>query len=150
MAEEENFQNILELLDNKSGLEQFCRVKPDYMSKPSSKMIYIFLGLFFSCFILAFLFILPFIDLLLAAILLSNYLYCLVNFIILTQIDPGYLKQDHKLLELLLKYESSNICPHCNIRKPPRSKHCDVCNTCIMVNCLFRCMTIIVSGSITV
>ena len=35
--------------------------------------------------------------------------------------------------KLLIKYESSSLCPECEILKPLRSRHCEVCNQCVRV-----------------
>ena len=35
--------------------------------------------------------------------------------------------------KLLVKYESSSLCPECEILKPLRSRHCEVCNQCVRV-----------------
>ena len=50
--------------------------------------------------------------------------------------DPGYLymRKDETLLKLLEKgTDSSAICPECEIIKPLRSRHCDVCRRCVGV-----------------
>lgn len=50
--------------------------------------------------------------------------------------DPGYLhkKNGTKLIELLEKgIDCTNICPECEITKPLRSRHCDICNKCVGV-----------------
>ena len=49
--------------------------------------------------------------------------------------DPGYLGKSQKnknnkekrLLQLLKVHESDDICPECMIKKPIRSRHCDIC-----------------------
>ena len=46
--------------------------------------------------------------------------------------NPGYLRvlggrDGRPLLELFEKAECFEICPECEIIKPARSKHCDVC-----------------------
>lgn len=64
--------------------------------------------------------------------------------------DPGYISkgtnakeflvnqiQNFKIIffykQLLEKYEASSLCPECEILKPLRSKHCEICNSCVRV-----------------
>eukprot|EP00828_Plagiopyla_frontata_P012408 TRINITY_DN17083_c0_g1_i2.p1 TRINITY_DN17083_c0_g1~~TRINITY_DN17083_c0_g1_i2.p1 ORF type:complete len:231 (-),score=27.54 TRINITY_DN17083_c0_g1_i2:122-814(-) len=37
------------------------------------------------------------------------------------------------LVDLLEKYDCSQVCPECRIVKPKRSKHCEYCKECIMI-----------------
>jgi len=59
--------------------------------------------------------------------------------------DPGYLTNppnnnnvvylaEHKpLVNLLRSVECFEVCPECEIVKPSRSKHCDICEKCVGV-----------------
>lgn len=50
--------------------------------------------------------------------------------------NPGYLykKPGSNLLKIIEKgIDCSGICPECEIVKPLRSRHCDVCNRCVGV-----------------
>ena len=51
----------------------------------------------------------------------------MINFVFLIFKDPGYLNSNKSLLDLLMKYEPKDICPFCKIKKPLRSRHCDIC-----------------------
>mmetsp|Transcript_8801 Transcript_8801/g.9518 ORF Transcript_8801/g.9518 Transcript_8801/m.9518 type:complete len:522 (-) Transcript_8801:197-1762(-) len=59
--------------------------------------------------------------------------FSLVLFVIVWQTDPGYIEpKDHmSLLQLLMKHNPENVCPHCVVYKPPRSRHCTICNKCV-------------------
>ena len=110
------------------------------MSKPSNKMVILWVCLLMFLFVSQFLFISPFLD------MGINYSYWFLLFIICAQFgfliikDPGYLKSEQNLLNLLMKYEPKDLCPECRIHKPPRSKHCDICAKCIMVKfCTILC-----------
>lgn len=47
---------------------------------------------------------------------------------------PGYLeKPKNNLLALLELHEASSICADCEIIKPERSKHCEICKRCVKV-----------------
>jgi len=51
-------------------------------------------------------------------------------------IGPGYLykKKGETILKLFEKgIDCSLICPECEIVKPLRSRHCDICNRCVGV-----------------
>jgi hypothetical protein len=60
MAAEENFSNIVELLETKSGYEDICSIKPDYLSKASIKMIILFTFLFSIEFMFFFVCVVPY------------------------------------------------------------------------------------------
>lgn len=32
-----------------------------------------------------------------------------------------------------MKYDSSELCPECEILRPKRSRHCEICNRCVYV-----------------
>ncbi|CAD8089631.1 unnamed protein product [Paramecium primaurelia] len=63
-------------------------------------------------------------------------------FIIVWLSDPGkqIKKQDQieqellkSLYEILQRYDAKDICPECVCVKSPRSKHCDICQSCVLV-----------------
>jgi len=47
--------------------------------------------------------------------------------------DPGYINHDksHSLLELLEIFDPNFICADCEIIRPLRSRHCNICNKCV-------------------
>ena len=47
--------------------------------------------------------------------------------------DPGSLKRDTNLdfFMLMCTYEASSLCPECEVIRSPRSRHCNLCNSCI-------------------
>lgn len=47
--------------------------------------------------------------------------------------DPGYIKSDPNLefLDLLEQFEANCLCPECDIIRTPRSRHCNLCNSCV-------------------
>ena len=54
-------------------------------------------------------------------------------FLILCNKDPGYLKSENQtLLELYENYESHLVCPDCKVYRPPRSRHCQCCDKCVL------------------
>jgi len=56
----------------------------------------------------------------------------LITAIIAAWKDPGYLtKPDIPFQELLIKFDSTMLCPECEIIWTQRSKHCSICNWCV-------------------
>lgn len=47
--------------------------------------------------------------------------------------DPGFVKRDDSLefLDLLEQFDPTCLCPECFLIKPPRSRHCNLCNKCV-------------------
>lgn len=47
--------------------------------------------------------------------------------------DPGLITTDPRLnfMELLEEFDNSCLCPECEVIKPPRSRHCNICNKCV-------------------
>ena len=48
-------------------------------------------------------------------------------------IHPGYISKDPNisLMQLLEEFESTEMCPECEVIILPRSRHCNVCNLCV-------------------
>jgi len=60
----------------------------------------------------------------------------LILFLFSWQTDPGYLKPTKNkipILQLLINTECYFVCADCEIVKPLRSKHCELCNKCVQV-----------------
>jgi palmitoyltransferase len=67
-------------------------------------------------------------------IYLGSVSFCLVIFLIISFMDPGYQqKRNESLLELIKTHSPMEICPFCNCAKFPRSRHCDICKRCVLV-----------------
>ena len=56
-----------------------------------------------------------------------------IPYILAVRKDPGKLKADPDIefLELLEKFEPTELCPDCKVIKTPRSRHCTVSNACV-------------------
>lgn len=61
-------------------------------------------------------------------------------FLVLQVKNPGFLTVEAKkkraqatLLQLLAKYDASQICPDCELVKADRSRHCEICRECVSV-----------------
>ena len=48
-------------------------------------------------------------------------------------VDPGYIRKDQNIsmMSLLEEFESTELCPECEVIILPRSRHCNVCNKCV-------------------
>lgn len=69
-------------------------------------------------------------------IFLTMMILSLLFFLISWIANPGYLykKPGSTLLKIIEKgNDCTGICPECEIVKPLRSRHCDVCNRCVGV-----------------
>ena len=57
----------------------------------------------------------------------------LILFVIVCCKNPGYMKKNHEhlLFDLTKSVECYQICPECVVRRPPRSRHCQICNKCV-------------------
>ncbi|CAD8090952.1 unnamed protein product [Paramecium primaurelia] len=69
-------------------------------------------------------------------------LFVWLLFMIIWLSDPGkqILKQENNeqellknLYDILQRYDAKDICPECVCVKAPRSKHCDICQSCVLV-----------------
>ena len=58
---------------------------------------------------------------------------CLIFGLLTWYIDPGYIRADPNLsmMMLLEEFESTELCPECEVIILPRSRHCNVCNKCV-------------------
>lgn len=47
--------------------------------------------------------------------------------------DPGVLKPDPELdfIDLMDKFDVTDLCPDCEVIRTPRSRHCAICNVCV-------------------
>jgi palmitoyltransferase len=47
--------------------------------------------------------------------------------------QPGYLekKQNFEFVEVLQEFQSSSVCPECEVLRTPRSRHCNLCKRCV-------------------
>ena len=56
-----------------------------------------------------------------------------IPYVMAVRKDPGQLKPDPEVnfLDLLQKFDATELCPDCKVVKTPRSRHCTVCNVCV-------------------
>lgn len=47
--------------------------------------------------------------------------------------DPGYITKDKTIdfFELLGMFDPESLCPECEVIRPLRSRHCNICNECV-------------------
>ena len=58
--------------------------------------------------------------------LITTFCYFMTSYM-----DPGYLKQEFKLMHLLENFHSDDICARCEVLTTPRSHHCNIDDRCI-------------------
>lgn len=60
---------------------------------------------------------------------------CLILTTYLAFLDPGYVKpeslSDDYFMEMLIMNEPTALCPHCQVKRTARSRHCQQCNRCV-------------------
>ena len=58
----------------------------------------------------------------------------LLAFIVGVRSNPGYVEKDERpefeFKELMKQVPTSKLCPDCKIIRPPRARHCQICNKC--------------------
>ncbi len=62
---------------------------------------------------------------------LSLFLVTALLFLRLLAAGPGKLVQAGSLLELLRQVDQNDVCFHCEVRRVPRSRHCEICGACV-------------------
>ena len=58
----------------------------------------------------------------------------LLCFLLAMLINPGYIEKEPNLefMELLETFEANSLCPFCEIIRIPKSRHCNICNKCVL------------------
>lgn len=58
-----------------------------------------------------------------------------IPYIICAKKDPGVLRQDEndkiEFVDLLKKFNPTELCPDCKVIRTPKSRHCAICNVCV-------------------
>ncbi|CAD8079250.1 unnamed protein product [Paramecium primaurelia] len=67
----------------------------------------------------------------------TDYLFfgiTLLFFMLIVCSNPGYqIRRQEPLYTLITTFDHQDICPICNVVKLPRSKHCDICQRCVLM-----------------
>lgn len=58
----------------------------------------------------------------------------LVLFMVCWLKDPGYIEKDKQIdfFELLEAFDPNSLCPECEVIRTPRSRHCTICDKCVL------------------
>lgn len=66
----------------------------------------------------------------LRASLIISFLLSFLCFLFSWLKDPGYITKDPSIdfYELLSIFDPESLCPECEVVRPPRSRHCNICN----------------------
>jgi palmitoyltransferase len=58
----------------------------------------------------------------------------LVLFMICWLRDPGYIEKDEQIdfFQLLEAFDPNSLCPECEVIRTPRSRHCTICDKCVL------------------
>ena len=61
--------------------------------------------------------------------------FMIIPFSLASAMDPGMVRQDPRhpidFLDMMLKFNSTDLCPDCKVIRTPRSRHCAICNVCV-------------------
>lgn len=68
-----------------------------------------------------------------ALIISILYVLIIISYFLAVFKDPGTIKPDSNLdfLELLNKFNPTELCPDCKVIRTARSRHCAICNVCV-------------------
>ena len=68
-----------------------------------------------------------------ALIITLIYALIIISYLLAVYTDAGTLKSDKNLdfLELLSKFNPTELCPDCKVIRTSRSRHCAICNVCV-------------------
>ena len=142
-AQENEFNNIENMLKLKRSLAEKCNIKPAF--KPIKKklsQIFIFISIYIFGYLDFVTFIYPVLESWEIIVYTAFFIVVLIFFFLVCFFNPGYYPQqryeDQKknmltLLTLMQKREPFQICMDCQIVKPPRSRHCDICKRCVAI-----------------
>jgi len=135
LAIEGEYEGIIELLKGGNGILSCLGMKSGVKRERKRRNFVFFLFLLLTVTASTVLFIFPYADSLNWIIVNASLLGVVwLSFLSAWLKDPGNLKNKKgNILELLRKHDPHLLCPDCVILKPERSRHCDVCNSCISV-----------------
>ncbi|CAD8174575.1 unnamed protein product [Paramecium pentaurelia] len=132
LAIESRFESIQTMIENKMGIaERFGLRQPDSKVEKNYKSMIIYLSLYCSSFLITILFTLPKLESFQAWYISSFSITLLLTWILVKR-NPGFVPCSNKtLMDLLDGYQVDQICPDCSDVKPPRSRHCEICQKCV-------------------
>lgn len=126
------------MIEDSYGCAEFYNLKQPYRKTTGcSGPFIVLLGLYISTFLLNCIFVVHHMSLPLNLTFLSVSVLPALFLVFAACADPGRLKNKtpspKNLFEIMGKNEADRVCYDCEIVKPTRSRHCDVCGSCIMV-----------------
>lgn len=131
IARANDFPKMVKMLEDKIGIQEVCNVKQPY--RPISKnyrSVAMFLVLFsLNALLFGYNFSQqPWVLYAHVALVLAT----LSFFAKVATMDPGYVTKKINVFKVLQLMSSEQICPDCEVVKPDRSKHCEICKACIL------------------
>ena len=108
--------------------------KPAINPRKSSYCLFtIYILVFILRYVLVIVFMLPHFAIELSISSILFFFLSLSLFITVNQKDPGFIQTSSSmsLKQLYEKYHSDSICPFCQIKIFPKSRHCQYCNKCV-------------------
>jgi len=128
---------IAKLLKRKSWILRFLGLQENFPNIRTRMNFILFWAMLIFVIVTNTLFVMPFTEnqfWVLSSLIVTGLV--LFTFLLSWLKNPGKItnKGENDIFSLLRTHEPYEICPDCVIVKPPRSKHCEICRSCIAVS----------------
>jgi ankyrin repeat protein len=125
---------VINIQKNPGFIAKINPFKPAINPKGNTYCLFsVYILIFILRYFLVMVFLLPHFDIELIFVSLGIFLTSLVLFILVNQMDPGFISKNpsNTLQKLYESYHSDYICPFCEIKRSSKTRHCQFCNRCV-------------------